>query len=87
MNEKKIAAAAVCPVCPHHCVLGEGQSGRCRARKNKSGKIVSINYAKVTSLMADPIEKKAAASFFSGKYSAFGRQLRLQSGMSVLPEL
>ncbi len=66
MNEKKIAAEAVCPVCPHHCVLSEGQSGRCRARKNKAGKIVSINYAKVTSLMADPIEKKPLRRFFPG---------------------
>ena len=33
---------AVCPVCPHHCLLAEGQTGRCRARKNREGKIVSI---------------------------------------------
>ena len=49
---------AVCSVCPHHCLLAEGQTGRCRARKNREGKIVSINYGKLTSLMLDPIEKK-----------------------------
>lgn len=57
---------AVCPVCPHHCLLAEGQTGRCRARKNREGKIVSINYGKLTSLMLDPIEKKSLRRFFPG---------------------
>ena len=57
---------AVCPVCPHHCLLAEGQTGRCRARKNREGKIVSINYGKLTSLMLDPIEKKPLRRFFLG---------------------
>lgn len=57
---------AVCPVCPHHCLLAEGQTGRCRARKNREGKIVGINYGKLTSLMLDPIEKKPLRRFFPG---------------------
>ena len=57
---------AVCPVCPHHCLLAEGQTGRCRVRKNREGKIVSINYGKLTSLMLDPIEKKPLRRFFPG---------------------
>ena len=57
---------AVCFVCPHHCLLAEGQTGRCRARKNREGKIVSINYGKLTSLMLDPIEKKPLRRFFPG---------------------
>lgn len=57
---------AVCPVCPHHCLLAEGQTGRCRARKNREGKIASINYGKLTSLMLDPIEKKPLRRFFPG---------------------
>ena len=57
---------AVCPVCPHHCLLAEGQTGRCRTRKNREGKIVSINYGKLTSLMLDPIEKKPLRRFFPG---------------------
>ena len=57
---------AVCPVCPHHCLLAAGQTGRCRARKNREGKIVSINYGKLTSLMLDPIEKKPLRRFFPG---------------------
>lgn len=56
----------VCPVCMHHCALLEGQYGRCRARKNENGKIISVNYGKVTSAMLDPIEKKPLARFYPG---------------------
>lgn len=58
----------VCDVCPHHCRLKEGRTGRCRARKNEGGKNVSLNYGKLTSLAVDPIEKKPLAGFFPGSY-------------------
>lgn len=57
---------AVCPVCPHHCRLPEGGVGRCRARANRDGSVVPINYGKVTSIALDPIEKKPLAFFFPG---------------------
>lgn len=70
MCEKSSAASRearlACPVCPHHCLLAEGQSGRCLARKRENGKIVSISYGKLTSLMADPIEKKPLRRFYPG---------------------
>ncbi len=50
----------------HHCRLKQGQTGRCRARKNENGKSVSINYGLITSLALDPIEKKPLARFFPG---------------------
>ena len=56
----------ICPVCPHHCSLAEGQYGRCRARKNENGTIISTNYGKLTALMLDPIEKKPLRRFHSG---------------------
>lgn len=56
----------VCPVCPHHCSLNEGSIGRCRARINRDGKIVSSNYGKLTSIALDPIEKKPLAFFHPG---------------------
>ncbi len=55
-----------CSVCPNNCNLKEGQVGVCRARKNKNGKIVSINYGQVTSLALDPIEKKPLKRFKPG---------------------
>lgn len=57
---------AVCPVCPHHCRLKEGSIGRCHARVNKGGKVVSSNYGKLTSIALDPIEKKPLAFFHPG---------------------
>jgi pyruvate formate lyase activating enzyme len=53
-----------CPVCMHHCQLETAQVGICHARKNEQGKIVSINYGKLTSLALDPIEKKPLARFY-----------------------
>ena len=47
-----------CELCFHHCALDEGQTGFCRARACQDGKIVSLNYGKLTSLALDPIEKK-----------------------------
>ena len=56
----------VCPVCFHHCILSEGQCGRCRARKNVNGTVVCDNYGKVTALALDPIEKKPLKHFMPG---------------------
>jgi len=54
----------------------EGQIGRCHARKNVDGIVVSINYGKATSLALDPIEKKPLTHFYPGShilsYGSFG---------------
>lgn len=50
----------------HHCRLKEGQTGRCRARKNENGKSACISYGLITSLALDPIEKKPLARFHPG---------------------
>jgi pyruvate formate lyase activating enzyme len=55
-----------CGLCPHRCLLGPGETGICLARTNREGKLVSDNYGKVTSLHADPIEKKPLYHFFPG---------------------
>lgn len=56
----------ICPVCSRRCVLQEGQTGACRARKNSGGRIIASNYGKLTALALDPIEKKPLARFFPG---------------------
>jgi len=57
-----------CAICPHHCRLAEGQTGRCRARSNRGGAIVSDNYGFITSLALDPIEKKPLMHFQPGSF-------------------
>jgi len=55
-----------CGICPNRCSLKEGQSGLCRARSNRGGKIQCDNYGLVTSLSLDPIEKKPLHRYFPG---------------------
>lgn len=55
-----------CTICPRKCVLEEGQTGFCRARENRDGKVICGNYARVTALSLDPIEKKPLKRFFPG---------------------
>lgn len=57
---------AECHVCFRHCVLEEGKSGACHARKNESGAVIAENYGQVTALALDPIEKKPLRRFFPG---------------------
>ena len=69
-----------CELCFHHCVLDVGQIGLCRARACQDGKIVSLNYGKLTSLALDPIEKKPLCRFHPGSLilsvGSFGCNLR-----------
>ncbi len=67
-GEMTMAEKTVCPVCFHHCALAEGQTGLCRARGSREGKIVSLSYGRVTSVALDPVEKKPFSRWQSGKY-------------------
>ncbi len=55
-----------CDICPHNCLLGEGQTGFCRARSNRGGAIRLDSYGLVTSMSLDPIEKKPLYRFYPG---------------------
>lgn len=69
-----------CDLCFHHCRLEEGQVGACRARANRDGQIVSLNYGRLTALALDPIEKKPLRRFHPGSMvlsvGSFGCNLR-----------
>lgn len=69
-----------CELCFHHCQLKEGQAGLCRARANRDGRIVPLNYGKLTALALDPIEKKPLRRFHPGSMvlsvGSFGCNLR-----------
>lgn len=56
----------VCMVCPHACVLKEGEIGLCGARKNIDDRVVDDNYGQLTAIALDPIEKKPLMRFCSG---------------------
>ncbi|MBP5799168.1 MAG: AmmeMemoRadiSam system radical SAM enzyme [Prevotella sp.] len=55
-----------CQLCPHHCHIASGKTGRCRSRRNHDGVLVSEVYARPCSLAIDPIEKKPLYHFHPG---------------------
>ena len=56
----------VCQLCPHHCHIANGKTGRCRSRRNHDGILVSEVYGKPCALAIDPIEKKPLYHFHPG---------------------
>ena len=57
-----------CTLCPHHCRLRVGETGRCRARAHIDGAIQSLNYGRFTAIALDPIEKKPLSHFHPGSF-------------------
>ncbi|MCP4755251.1 MAG: AmmeMemoRadiSam system radical SAM enzyme [Proteobacteria bacterium] len=55
-----------CLMCPHRCVLGEGERGRCRGRINAGGVLKTLVYGRPISVHVDPIEKKPFYHFRPG---------------------
>lgn len=55
-----------CQLCPHHCRIANGKTGRCRSRRNHDGVLISEVYAKPCALAIDPIEKKPLYHFHPG---------------------
>jgi pyruvate formate lyase activating enzyme len=57
-----------CLLCPHHCIIAEGQAGICRVRVNRNGRLIADAWGKITSLALDPIEKKPLHGFCRGSH-------------------
>ena len=47
-----------CNLCPHHCIIADGERGICRVRENRGGRLYSMVYGNPCALHRDPIEKK-----------------------------
>jgi pyruvate formate lyase activating enzyme len=47
-----------CNLCPHACLIAEGEVGQCRTRFRRKGELYSASYGLACSLNVDPIEKK-----------------------------
>ena len=73
---------AQCLLCPHHCVMQDGQISRCLSRENRGGVLHVRNHGIVTSMALDPIEKKPLLAFHPGRkilsVGTFGCNLRCQ---------
>jgi pyruvate formate lyase activating enzyme len=55
-----------CRLCPWHCRIAPGKSGRCLVRRNEGGVLRAMTYGRVTSVSMDPIEKKPLYHFRPG---------------------
>jgi len=55
-----------CNLCARKCLIKDGGLGFCRVRKNESGRLYSLNYAKACAAHADPIGKKPLSHFHPG---------------------
>jgi pyruvate formate lyase activating enzyme len=55
-----------CRLCPHFCILKEGQTGICRTRENVGGTLYSNAYGNPCSVAVDPMEKKPLFHFYPG---------------------
>ncbi len=56
-----------CELCPHRCLLGEGQAGVCRVRRVVGGRLIAEGYGLISSENIDPIEKKPLSQFYPGE--------------------
>lgn len=69
-----------CSVCFRKCVVQEGKKGFCGARIGRDGRMVSLNYGRISSIALDPIEKKPFRHFMPGSVilsvGSFGCNLR-----------
>ena len=47
-----------CTLCPHRCIVADGERGHCRVRENRQGRLYSMVYGNPCAVHVDPIEKK-----------------------------
>jgi len=69
LYEKLPGDRVKCHVCQWECVINPGKLGVCRMRRNRDGKLYLLNYAEVSSVAADHIEKKPLFHFFPASYA------------------
>lgn len=64
--EKLPKAAVRCNNCQWHCKINPDRFGVCGMYQNKEGVLYNLNYARVSSVAVDPIEKKPLFHFYPG---------------------
>jgi len=64
LYEKLSGSRVRCNTCQWRCSINLGGFGVCRMYQNQDGVLYNMNYAKASSVAADPIEKKPLFHFF-----------------------
>lgn len=55
-----------CVLCPHHCLIEDGERGICMVRENRGGSLYLPFYGVLSAVSTDPIEKKPLYHFYPG---------------------
>jgi pyruvate formate lyase activating enzyme len=63
---KKLDGKVNCYLCPHNCIIKDGNAGICNVRRNKAGQLISENFGVLSAINYDPVEKKPLYHFFPG---------------------
>lgn len=58
-----------CNTCERHCEIPPDKFGACKTRENVNGKLYTLEYGNISSLSANPIEKKPLFHFYPGSYA------------------
>ena len=66
LYEKLPDSRVQCHTCQWRCKIGRDKFGVCGMYQNKDGRLYNLNYAVVSSVAADPVEKKPLFHFFPG---------------------
>lgn len=64
--QKEDAGSVRCLLCPHHCLIPPGRTGKCHTRRNADGTLTLLTYGQCASAALDPIEKKPLRHFHLG---------------------
>ena len=62
----EIGGKVRCEVCERRCEIPEGGRGFCKTRVNVNGRLFTLEYGNISSISANPIEKKPFFHFFPG---------------------
>jgi len=55
-----------CHTCERRCLIPEGELGFCSTRRNIGGRLYTLEYGDISSISANPIEKKPFFHFYPG---------------------
>lgn len=58
-----------CGTCERRCTISNGQEGFCKTRRNIDGHLFTLVYGDISSISANPIEKKPFFHFWPGSYA------------------
>lgn len=64
--EQRAQEKVQCGVCFRRCIIAPGKRGYCQARTNIAGRLYVLTYGDISSMSANPIEKKPLHHVFPG---------------------